>query len=136
MLEFAQRLCVFGAYVNWNKGSLLLRGLSMMGIISLASAFLLNTTVAPRLGAQEEPARKVTSRVLPKYPMDLKMHGIGGTVRLSVEVTPQGNVHKVTPLGGNPILIDAAVDAVKQWKYAPSDKSDTLEVKVDFNPKL
>lgn len=50
-------------------------------------------------------------------------------------VTPAGNVKAVTPVGGNPILVDAATDAVKQWKYAPADNTDTFEVKLDFVPR-
>jgi hypothetical protein len=34
-------------------------------------------------------------------------------------------------LGGNPIPIDA----VKQWKYAPAETTDTFEVKLDFVPR-
>jgi membrane protein involved in colicin uptake len=56
-------------------------------------------------------------------------------VRLMVVVTPNGTVKSVSPVGGNPILVDAATDAVKQWKYAPSDSSDTFEVKLDFIPR-
>ena len=87
------------------------------------------------LRAQEQAGRKLLSRVPPKYPEYLQTHEIGGVVRLNVTVTPSGNVKTVTPLGGNPILVDAATDAVKQWKYAPSDSSDTFEVKLEFNPR-
>jgi len=73
--------------------------------------------------------------VTPKYPEYLKNHEIGGVVRLTVVVTANGNVKSVSPVGGNPILVDAAMDAVKQWKYAPSEASDTFEVKLDFVPR-
>lgn len=79
--------------------------------------------------------RKLLLRVPPKYPEYLRTHEIGGVVRLLVEVTPKGNVKAVSALGGNPILVDAATDAVKQWKYVPADKSDSLEVKIDFVPR-
>ena len=54
---------------------------------------------------------------------------------MTVVVTANGNVKSVSPVGGNPILVDAAMDAVKQWKYAPSEASDTFEVKLDFVPR-
>jgi len=85
--------------------------------------------------AQEQVSRKLVTRVAPKYPEYLQTHEIGGVVRLNVTVTPSGNVKSVTPIGGNPILVDAATDAVKQWKYAPSENSDTFEVKLEFNPR-
>ena len=62
-----------------------MRRLSAIGIVALASTFFLNTSIAPRLGAQEDSARRVITRVLPNYPLDLKLNGIGGTVRLKVE---------------------------------------------------
>jgi TonB family protein len=84
---------------------------------------------------QSDSGRKLLRRVEPKYPEDLKRHDIGGVVRLSIEVTPQGTVHKISPIGGNPILLEATIAAVKQWKYAPADSTQTLEVKIDFIPR-
>ena len=95
---------------------------------------VLSWNLLPRLQAQDAAERKVVYKVQPKYPDYLKRHDIGGVVRLSVEITPKGTVRTVEPLGGNPILVEAAVDAVKQWKYAPAESSETIEVKIDFNP--
>ena len=104
---------------------------------SLAVFCLLLTVFATPTGvrAQQQSGRKLLTQVQPKYPEYLRDREIGGVVRLSLVVTPNGNVKKVTPLGGNPILVDVAIDAVKQWKYAPSDSSDTFEVKFEFNPR-
>ena len=98
-------------------------------------ALVLGATVVTSLHAQDVPERKLVTRVPPKYPEDLRRHDIGGTVRLMVIVTPTGNVKTVTPIGGNPILVEAASNAVKQWKYASSENTDTFEVKVDFVPR-
>jgi TonB family protein len=89
----------------------------------------------PIQAQQGEASRKLLRRVEPRYPDDLKRHDIGGVVRLSIEITPQGAVHKISPIGGNPILVESAVIAVKQWKYAPADSTQTLEVKIDFIPR-
>jgi TonB family protein len=92
--------------------------------------------LAPAGQAQQaEGTRKLMYRVEPRYPEDLKRHDIGGAVRLSIEITPRGTVRKISPIGGNPILVDAAIIAVKQWKYVPAETTDTLEVKVDFIPR-
>lgn len=56
-------------------------------------------------------------------------------MRLTVVVAASGTVKSVSAIGGNPILVDAATDAVKQWKYAPAEASDTFEVKLDFVPR-
>lgn len=102
--------------------------------LALFCVVLTFVAIATGVQAQEQSGRKLITQVQPKYPEYLRDHEIGGAVRLSVVVTPNGNVKKVTPIGGNPILIDAAIDAVKQWKYAPSENTDTFEVKLEFAP--
>jgi len=44
---------------------------------------------------------------------------VGGTVVLHINVDKNGNVSNVEPVSGHPLLIPAAIDAVKQWKYKP-----------------
>ena len=78
--------------------------------------------------------RKVVYKVAPKYPRELKQNAIGGIVRLSISIGPNGSVGKISPIGGNPILVDAATLAVKQWKYVPADHPTTTEVQLDFIP--
>jgi TonB family protein len=78
--------------------------------------------------------RRVISRVDPEYPETLKRLFIGGIVRVETVVGPDGTVQNTKLLGGNPILGQAAIKAIKQWKYAPSGSKDTLVVRLDFNP--
>jgi TonB family protein len=107
-----------------------IRTLFLLSCVAAASGI-----VATAVHAQDESPRRLLTRITPKYPEYLKEHDIGGMVRLSVTVMPNGTVKSVAPIGGNPILIDAAVDAVKQWKYAPSGDSNTFEVRLDFVPR-
>lgn len=89
----------------------------------------------PFVSAQTAPTlRKLVYKVAPKYPRELKQNDIGGVVRLSIVISPNGSVGKVSPVGGNPVLVDAATVAVKQWKYVPSDHQTTTEVQLDFIP--
>jgi len=53
-----------------------------------------------------------------------------GTVRLDVKISPQGTVRTVSPIGGNPALVEAAVAAVKKWKYAPASSDTDTQVTV------
>jgi TonB family protein len=112
------------------RGKRVLRGL--LCAVILSGLVLL---AVPLQAQQGEASRKLLRRVEPRYPDDLKRHDIGGVVRLSIEITPQGAVHKISPIGGNPILVESAMTAVKQWKYAPADSTQTLEVKIDFIPR-
>ncbi len=102
-------------------------GVLMILLLSASTSFLRAQTATPNL-------RKVVYKVAPKYPRELKQNEIGGVVRLSVSISPNGSVAKITPVGGNPILVDAATQAVKQWKYAPADHPTTTEVQLDFVP--
>jgi TonB family protein len=78
--------------------------------------------------------RKVITRVEPKYPPTLERLYIGGVVRLQVDIAANGSVESAQLLGGNPILGQAAIAAVKQWKYTPAKtKTKTVE-RLEFDP--
>jgi TonB family protein len=89
------------------------------------------------LNAQTEEGageRKVVTRVEPKYPPTLERLYIGGVVRVQVDVAANGTVESAQLIGGNPILGQAAIAAVKQWKYAPGrTKTRTVE-RLEFDP--
>lgn len=54
---------------------------------------------------------------------------LGGTVKVVAVVAPDGSVKKVDPVGGSPILVQAAQSAISQWKYAPgSESKETVEL--------
>jgi TonB family protein len=80
-----------------------------------------------------ESVRKLIFKVAPVYPAELKRFYIGGTVRLDVKISPQGTVRTVSPIGGNPALVEAAVAAVKKWKYAPASSDTDTQVTVVFD---
>lgn len=79
--------------------------------------------------------RKLVTRVEPDYPETLQHLQIGGTVRLTVTISPKGSVDDVKLLGGNPILAEAAIKAVMQWVYAPNSARSTQDVSIPFIPK-
>jgi TonB family protein len=60
---------------------------------------------------------------------------IGGTVRLMVTISPNGSVESAQVLGGNPILAESAIKAVKQWVYTAGPARTISEVSVPFFPK-
>lgn len=78
--------------------------------------------------------RKLISRIEPEYPEVLRMHSIGGTVRLMVTIAPSGNVNDVVVLGGDAALGQAAATAVANWKYAAAPARSTTEVTLTFDP--
>jgi TonB family protein len=54
---------------------------------------------------------------------------------LTATVLPNGSVANVKVRGGNPILAENAVKAVKNWKYAPAPSQTEEEVVLDFSDR-
>jgi TonB family protein len=77
--------------------------------------------------------RRVVNRVDPEFPDLLRKNHIRGTVRLQVTVAANGKVEGVTLLGGDPVLGDLAMAAVRKWVYAPARSKDTIEVSIPFD---
>ena len=84
--------------------------------------------------AENDGVRKLIFRVEPLYPAVLLSNRIGGTVRLKVTIASNGTVEDVEMLGGNPVLGDAAIAAVKKWVYAAGRSRMATEVSIPFDP--
>lgn len=79
-----------------------------------------------------EPSRRVVTRVTPVYPaLARKMH-VQGIVRVQAVVRPNGVVKSTRVVGGNPVFVDAASDAVKLWKFESAANETTEVVVVAF----
>jgi len=69
-----------------------------------------------------EPSRAeemLAHRVEATYPQMARIAHIQGNVILHVLINKQGRVANIKPVSGHPILIQAALDAVRQWEYKP-----------------
>lgn len=64
-------------------------------------------------------AKSLLSRVPPDYPADAFAAKISGTVVFHAIIATDGSVKDVRVVSGPPQLVDAATNAVKQWKYRP-----------------
>lgn len=85
------------------------------------------------------PENFLIHQVRPIYPKEAKRKRIQGTVRFDVEISKTGVVSEIHLKSGNPILVPAARDAVKQWLYAPTIlNGEPVEVKttIDINFNL
>ncbi len=58
-------------------------------------------------------------RVEPQYPDQARLAHIQGPVTLEIDVNEKGTVQQVRALSGDPQLITAATDAVRQWHFKP-----------------
>ena len=90
--------------------------------------------VAP-VTAEETALRKVTKKVMPVYSLVARKAHLTGTVKMLALVSPDGTVKSVHTLGGNPLFVAAAEEAVKQWKFEVAPKETTEPVSLKFeNP--
>ena len=85
--------------------------------------------------AESGGSRKVLNRVMPVYPELARRTNVTGTVKLDATIAPDGRVTATEVVGGNPILIQAAVDAVRKWKFETSAQQTKERIELKFNPR-
>jgi TonB family protein len=88
----------------------------------------------PGRAQQDELPRKVKTRVSPAYPDLARRMSISGVVKVQVVVAPNGVVKSAKIVGGHPLLVNAAVDAVKKWKFETAAEETTGIVEFKFDP--
>ena len=84
--------------------------------------------------AQEGMDRKVKSRVSPIYPEIARKMGLTGSVKLQLVVAANGVVKETKVIGGHPILVNAATEAVKKWRFETASAESTGTVEFRFDP--
>ncbi|HMD38525.1 MAG TPA: energy transducer TonB [Candidatus Acidoferrum sp.] len=83
--------------------------------------------------------KRLIARPNPAYPELARKAGIHGVVKLQVRVKIDGSVEVIKILEGEPVLADAAIDAVKRWRAKPASINgnpvETIStVAFDFEP--
>jgi TonB family protein len=63
---------------------------------------------------------KLVSQPRPVYPVEAKQARIQGVVQLSATIGKDGAVQHLEVINGHPLLVQAAMDAVRQWVYQPT----------------
>jgi TonB family protein len=84
-------------------------------------------------GQEQEITRKVKSKVSPVYPELAKRMSISGTVKVQITVDKSGAVKNSKLVGGHPILANAALDAVRKWRYEAAAEETTGVVEFRFD---
>src|SRR5207237_336900 len=72
-----------------------------------------------RVGGNVQAAR-IVNRVQPVYPPLARQTRISGTVRLHAIISKDGTIQQLEVMSGHPLLQQAALDAVRQWRYQPT----------------
>jgi TonB family protein len=65
-------------------------------------------------------AARILHKVSPKYPKKARKERVQGVVRLHAIIGKDGTVHELSVISGPALLTDAALQAVRQWRYEPT----------------
>jgi TonB family protein len=84
--------------------------------------------------SDNEIVRRAKSKVQPTYPDLARKMNISGTVKVQVVVAPNGTVKDAKIVGGHPVLANAALEAVKKWRFEPAPGESTGVVDFKFEP--
>jgi protein TonB len=72
-----------------------------------------------KIGGSVQQA-KLVRQPHPVYPPLAKQARISGVVKLSAIISKDGTIQKLEVISGHPLLVPAALEAVKQWVYQPT----------------
>jgi protein TonB len=82
----------------------------------------------------QDSDRRIKNKVAPEYPEIARKMGLTGSVKLELVIAPNGTVKDTKVIGGHPILVNAAVDAVKKWRFESASADTTKTVEFKFEP--
>ena len=88
------------------------------GKLTNAAALKVATPQRVRV-SQDVSAGLLIKKVVPIYPPTAQQARVQGAVVLQAEISKDGAVEELRGISGHPLLIPAAIDAVKQWQYKP-----------------
>jgi len=97
-------------------------------VLALVAGILIPESVSA------EDGRRTRIKVNPVYPELARRVNASGSVRLEIQIAPNGEVRSVKALGGHPLLIPAAEDAIRRWRYEPAPETTTTIVEFRFSP--
>ena len=69
--------------------------------------------------SESEAQSLLLEKISPNYPPLAKQAKISGTVVLRAEISKEGKIQDLRFISGHPMLAQAAIDAVRQWRYKP-----------------
>jgi TonB family protein len=125
-----------GASLASSRGHYFLGGTRRLAalILSITLGALLAVSIGSAQTIKTNGERKVISRVAVTYPKLAQQMRLRGTVKVSATVAPTGKVVKTELIGGSPVFVPDALNAVSLLKWEPGPKETTEIVEIDFVP--
>lgn len=112
------------------KGKL---GCAALGALLLLGGLLLVPANSPAQDAASEAAkRRIRTRVMPDYPSLARQMRVTGRVKIETTIAADGHVSNAKVVGGSPLLVNAAMDAIKKWRFEPAAKDSVEVIEFDF----
>jgi TonB family protein len=108
------------------------RARAVLAILTCAIAMTARVTYAQQAQNGEEMSRRAKTKVQPNYPELARRMNITGTVKVEVVVAPNGTVKEAKVVGGHPVLADAALEAVRKWRFEPAPGESTGVINFKF----
>ncbi|HLQ00615.1 MAG TPA: energy transducer TonB [Candidatus Limnocylindria bacterium] len=106
--------------------------ISAAATVILTGLLILPASVSSQSSVSEEGKRKVKTRVAAVYPELARRMNVTGKVKIEVVIAPDGHVKSTHVIGGHPLLVNPAVDAVKEWKFVAASEETTQIVEIEF----
>jgi TonB family protein len=100
-----------------------MRRYRFIGFLFFLFALPIAAQTAPIRVPSDVAASHLKSSPSPPYPPLAQMANIQGNVLLHIQIDPNGNVSPYSVVRGHPMLVPAAVDGIKRWKYSPFEFS-------------
>jgi len=92
---------------------------NLSGLMSSASSSVPTPSLAVVRISQGVSQALLIKRVQPKYPPGALAVHAQGAVQIEATINKEGNVVNLKVLSGDPVLAQAALEAVRQWRYKP-----------------
>jgi len=104
-----------------------------MAVILGGAALLPPPGIAQETSSIGASKRKARNQVVPIYPPIAKQMHLTGKVKIETTIAADGRVVNTRVIGGSPLLVDAAIDAIKRWRFEPGPKDTTETFEFDFD---
>jgi protein TonB len=93
---------------------------TIIGSVGMGTATVVKPEPARKLSVSSGVmAGNLVVKTMPQYPAIPKAAGIHGTVVLQATISRTGSIENLRVISGPPMLQQAAIDAVRTWRYKP-----------------
>ncbi len=86
------------------------------------------------VSAHAQEGRKLIAQPVPEYPQIARRVRLTGSVKVMVVIAADGKIKEVKVIGGHPLFVDATLETLKRWKFAPANSETTAALEFTFRP--